>query len=805
MEKNNDANLSAKSKAKQRNIVLCLLLMVHLVNAQSSFLDSLQASFIRYKNEAPEEKVFVHTDKSFYLTGETMWFKAYIVNASTNRPSAISKVVYVELLDGKAKPVLQAMIENRQSADGSFVLPASLNSGTYTLRAYTAWMKNFDDAFFFQTPIQIVNTTRRPDWASLEAKEEYAVQFFPEGGNMVEGLQIKVGFQLVNQYGQGVSGDGFVIKNGKDTVVHFRPLKFGIGNFLFTPENGANYKALVRLPNGQTLSASLPAVYKEGYVLQVEDATKEQVKITVATGKNFLGSPVYLLTHAGAEIKFAATKFITSGKVEWVIDKARLADGINVITLFDAARKPVCERLFFKKPSAKLAIELNTDQREYTRRSAVRLNISAQDQSGKVPPANLSVSVFLLDSLQGLTQPAIESYLWLSAEVKGTIENLAYYFTNDDEETKQALDNLLLTQGWRRFAWHDVVANKQPSFSFLPEYEGTIIKGKVINKASGAAVPNVLCFLSVPGEKFFTANAVSDQTGEVRFPTKDIYGPVELAVQADGADSTLRVDLQSSFFESPPFAKALPFKLLKEWSEQLAQRHLNAQATISFATPAALRYSLPPQTDTLPFYGRSDKRYVLDEFTRFPSMEEVMREITAEVYVNKRRDSFRYSVLNLPYKVHFDETPLVLFDGVPVFNANKIIAYDPLKVKRIDVVARKYFWGNTVNSGIVSYATYEGNLAGFELDPGVLLTEYNGLQVKREFYSPVYKTTEQVRSREPDRRNVLFWAPAIRTTSSGKGEIEFYTSDVRGKYAVSVQGISDDGLPGSRILTFDVK
>ncbi|MGB8190716.1 MAG: hypothetical protein WCF67_02300, partial [Chitinophagaceae bacterium] len=209
--------------------------------------------------------------------------------------------------------------------------------------------------------------------------------------------------------------------------------------------------------------------------------------------------------------------------------------------------------------------------------------------------------------------------------------------------------------------------------------------------------------------------------------------------------------------------------------------------------------------DTSVFFGKPDIRYYLDDFTRFPTMEEVMREFVDAVRIKKERDGFKYEVMNMPAKLFFNADPLVLLDGVPLFDAGKIVAFDPLKIKKIDVIQRKYFWGNLVNNGIVSYTTYEGDLAGFELDPAAVIMEFQGLQLKREFYQPDYSTSDKKNSRVPDARNVLLWQPGLMADAKGKSAISFYTSDVPGNYIVVVQGISNDGVPGSKMMMMSVR
>jgi hypothetical protein len=315
----------------------------------------------------------------------------------------------------------------------------------------------------------------------------------------------------------------------------------------------------------------------------------------------------------------------------------------------------------------------------------------------------------------------------------------------------------------------------------------------------------VLCYLSVPGEHFFITNAISNEKGELNFIVRNVYGPAELIAQANHADSTIQIELLNAYSEKKPVNSLPEFLLRENWKDQLNDRHFNVQISHYFSPDSLQQLYLPSSIDTIAFYGKPDMSYPLDEYTRFPTMEEVMREVIAEVRVQKKGDQFEYRVLNTPFHSHFDSDPLLLFDGVPVFNTSKILKFDPLKVKRIDVMARRYFWGNLINNGIVSYSTYNGDLAGFELDPGVLVMDYNGLQVKREFYAPAYPTQEQSLNREPDRRTVLSWMPSVLTDSLGKRQLSFYTSDVPGHYAVKVQGINKQGGSGSKLILIEVK
>ena len=182
-----------------------------------------------------------------------------------------------------------------------------------------------------------------------------------------------------------------------------------------------------------------------------------------------------------------------------------------------------------------------------------------------------------------------------------------------------------------------------------------------------------------------------------------------------------------------------------------------------------------------------------------------MREYIADVRVRKTNNNiFSLHINDRDYNNLFETEPLVLMDGVPVFNVNKIMEFDPLKIKKIEVVARKFYQNSQLYDGIIQYHSYQGDLAGYQLDAHALVVEYPGLQLQREFYSPVYETAAQLKSRLPDFRNVLYWSPDIHTDEQGKKQCSFYTGDIPGKYLVVIQGMGARGRAGSSMAVFTV-
>jgi len=186
-------------------------------------------------------------------------------------------------------------------------------------------------------------------------------------------------------------------------------------------------------------------------------------------------------------------------------------------------------------------------------------------------------------------------------------------------------------------------------------------------------------------------------------------------------------------------------------------------------------------------------------------MEEILREYVPGVFVRKRKDGFHFMLLDNVNKRMFDEDPWILLDGLPIFDADIIMSYDPLKVKKLEVMTRRYYMGVISMPGIVSFTTYGGDLEGFQLDPRSVSLDYEGLQLQREFYSPKYETPKQRETRLPDQRNVLCWEPVVTTDSNGKQQVEFYTSDLVGDYTVLIEGLSKDGSAGSGSSKFSVR
>ena len=783
-------------------LLICMA-FAHNAAAQND-LNVLSTAFKNYHERSIKEKLFVHTDKNFYITGEIIWLKIYTADAAFHKPLDLSKVAYAEILDTANRPVLQAKIALDSCAGkGSLYIPQTLASGNYKLRAYTNWMKNFDAAYFFEKNITIINLQKNVTAIIKDSTEKFDIRFFPEGGDLINGLQSKVAFKAFTRNGKSYDFRGYLM-DGTDTLLQFTPAHGGMGNFSFTPSYHHTYKAFIQPVTGKAFTTELPLVYEKGYVMRVTQTGADKIEVLVETN-TANSSEVYLLAHSRESVKVAGSAPLQNGKAVFSFNRSLLAEGVSHFTVFNMQKKPVCERLYFKIPVQTMALSVNADQQVYNSRSRVNLDLSYADAVSINNSANFSMSVYRLDSLQKVDDNTIEAYMLLSSDLPGSVEDPNYYFSANDKEANAAADNLMLTNGWRRFKWNEVLNNQPPVFEFVPEYNGHIVTGKVVNIKTGEPQSNIETFLSVPGSLTGFNPSISNAKGIVKFEMKKFFGGFSIVAQPNTMiDSLSRVEIND------PFSKNFSGRLLPvfqkpiSYPNTLLDQSISMQVQNIYAGNKLKQFSFP-DIDTSAFYVTPDFKYNLDDYTRFTSLEEVLREYVALVNVTRRNGRVYFPVVNQPANQFFYADPLVLLDGVPVFNFNKFLQFDPLKLKSLEVVTKRYLLGNSIFEGILNWKTYNADLANYEFDPNVLVLDYEGLQMAREFYAPVYDNEASLSSHLPDFRNVLQWSPDIKVKNKEKKALSFYTSDLPGKYAVVIQGITSNGVCGSKVITFDVK
>ncbi len=353
-------------------------------------------------------------------------------------------------------------------------------------------------------------------------------------------------------------------------------------------------------------------------------------------------------------------------------------------------------------------------------------------------------------------------------------------------------------------AGRNIFSNETAPTKYIPEYRSLLITGKVTNRTTGVPGHGIITYLSVPGKhiRMYASRASSD--GTVIFEASNFYNKNEIVVQTDyTTDSAYTVTIDNPYaeeyadFEIPVFdLDESMAQFITNKSQQMQVQNANMKLSPAFI--------MVPRTDSVSFYHEPDFRYYLDDFTRFVVMEEVMREYVAGVNVRKNRNGFYFMVVDTERNILLEPNPLMLLDGVPIFDADEIIALDPLKIEKIETVKTRFGKGVLDCQGIVTYTSYTGDMAGHPLQKYALVMQYDGLQQEKIYHFPTYVNAYERKNTTPDFRNTLYWKPQYAEDNSEKGNILFYCGDDADEYEVRINVISPDGIPVSSRATFKV-
>ena len=306
--------------------------------------------------------------------------------------------------------------------------------------------------------------------------------------------------------------------------------------------------------------------------------------------------------------------------------------------------------------------------------------------------ANLSMSVYKIDSLDNPGSTGLFSYIWLNSDLG--MDAARDYFSGEVADSPEEMDNLMLTQGWRRFQWKEVF-REPPKVTHLPEIRGHIVTARVLQEDEGQ--PRIFTSLGSPGKVIRAYGAWTDGDGQARFEIKDFYGAKRIILQTR-SDSTQQYEIRvinpfSDMVHKDAFDHWIP---LRKHEKALLSRSIAMQVQDIYYYDTYGERTLAPWVDSTAFYGRPDATFYLDDYTRFPVMEEVMREYVPGVFVRKRKDGFHFVVIDLENGGVLSGDPMILLDGVPVADTDDIMAIDPLRIRKLEVVNRQYYLGQAV-------------------------------------------------------------------------------------------------------------
>ncbi|WP_170170366.1 MG2 domain-containing protein [Hymenobacter perfusus] len=773
----------------------------------------MQGLQLFYARTLPE-KVYIQFDKPFYATGETVWFKAYAVMADSHRADTLSKVLYVDMVSEKKQIVFRRTLRLQNGlATGDFALPDTLQPGHYLVRAYTNWMRNAGEDFFYSHQLAIWGAAApssdegpatRPQKSKGSSKAVAAdvdVQFFPEGGNLVDELESEVGFKVVDETGRGVSSQGKVMTADGTVVTTFTSRHAGMGSFRLIPQSGQRYEAEVTLPDGRRATYPLPRSQPSGWLLRVTETQEYYMAIIRrrASAAEPSQSTAVLLAHVRGAVVYTGQTPVNGNEAFITrIPKSKFPAGIAHFTLFDARNEPQCERLVFTPETEPVRVRIATDKQAYGPREPVKLRIETSGAGGQPVSANVSVAVAALQGQPG-EGATITSHLLLTSDLGGYVEDAAYYLQDQQPATRQALNDLLLTQGWRRFVWKKQLAGTLPPAEFALE-QGLTLGGQVLTAARKPAPATRLTYLQAqPDKAFYTAE--TDKEGLFLFEGLKGTDTAKIALQARTPENKRNLFIRLT---PPPTTAgvilaplpAMPSATVSDYirlsqRQQVAesQLHPNAVKTIALGNirvKAKKSGSTPSPLNSLP---RPYSLANVKEF-RVADMPESNRALlTVEEFLQGR-------VILRPNQA----PPLYLLDGIPTSGANKTSMSE---VESIDVLSGNNvaIFGSIGAGGVISIFSrnalthrYSESYKTKEGDKGMLTISFPGYYKGREFYTPRFADAKTKNQPDP-RHTTLSWNPTVQTDATGQATLSFYTSDAPGEYRVTVEGMTAGGQP----------
>jgi len=764
-------------------------------------------------------------DKPYYAAGDDVWFKAYVVEGSSHQFSTLSGIVNVELIDAhdsvKQSVKLPLILG---TAHGDFALPDTLHAGNYRIRAYTNYMRNAGSDYFFNQPVTIINTINprkgNDKTASNITGSKIDVQFFPESGYLVNGIPTKVAFKAISPNGLGTEIKGTVTDSKGRQVAQFMSTHLGMGTFEITPVAGETYSAKITDADGSE-SILLPKANNDGYVLTINDNDSRNIGIKISESqsslKNNPNRQVTLVAQSGGKIYYTLKNKSGNAVFNATIPKNALPGGIVQFTLFSASGEPLNERLVFIQNTHQLNLAVTSDQKIYEPRQKVKLMLDAQNYLNK--PATGSFSVSVTDETKvPVDQDAennIMAHLLLTSDIRGYVEQPAWYFNHNDEKSHAALDALMLTQGYHRFEWKQILNNNFKEQQYRVEND-LRISGTVLT-TDGKPVVNGPVNLYNLDSVMYSRNTVTDEHGRFVFKNLTFDDSVRFIVQARTAKNRKDVDIKMDKILPPGtsgdkihpgfdvqvnsgltvYAENSKLFYNAQRNAGLGNHVITLQEVIIREKKELLKYS-----SNLNGPGNADQIIRGSELAMLgcPNIADCLQGRLVGVNFS---NGIAYSTR--------DQRPMQLVvDGVYVEGSylNKVNYFDIQGIEVLRNIGLTAIYGGRGGSGLLLITTKHGGENDDIPEPiyGRGITTYypKGFYIAREFYSPRYdnpKTNKQL----ADLRTTVYWQPNLLTGNDGKAAFEYFNAGSKGTYRVVIEGISGDGSIGRQVYRYRVE
>lgn len=896
------------------------LICIAQFNAFAQDADSIALAKIisktkKLSEEQPVEKVYLHFDKPYYAVADTMWFKAY-VTIEQNIPTPLSKIVYVDVYTSTDSLVQTLKLPLKNSVAYGHI-PLNMQNykqGNYYVRAYTLWMLNFSDAYFFNksivlgeaidkqlitnitlnneqtdkgvkttAKIQFRDLTKKPlanktvNWRVLSNYDEYTrgrgttdqngvlsvtfsskpgapitkgdiltdiniadkevasasfklkqtlnevdFQLFPEGGELIAGIPNQLAFKALKTSGLGIDAKGTIIDDQNNEVTAFTSSNAGMGSFFLTPEAGKTYKAKVTFNDGSTKVANLPVAAAAGITLQVVNSTDEFINLKILANTPFYEAnrdKSFFIVGLNTNVVYYAAKASLKNQIIITkIPKKNFPSGIAQITLFNANSEPISERLVFVLNKETMALTVKTDLPTYKPRQKVKMSVDAKS-AGLPIVGDFSVSVIDEQKVPNdeNTETTILSSLLLTSDLRGYIEKPNYYFNKTDEKKISDLDKLMLTQGYRRFSFKEILQDKYPTVTYLPE-QGINISGTLRDR-TGMPIKKGSIRMMVTG-KPISAQLLTTNMGVFNFQNLSFPDSSQVVISAKYNPNAANLMIMLDGTPSPAAAKNVNAAdevtnidtVLSAYlnNSQKQYRYLRTLKTVEIKGAAIKK---PSHADHSTLSGLSPVPDHLLTADRFNAGCNFLLEC-----LKSQATGLTFDVENFYVTRDFNQgnkTPVQVFiNGTPV-DARDINNVSAAELESVEIFLRDDL--GTVDraygtKGVLVINTKKAPVGQkiskqelMDMIPKTNVITYSpmGYSKERDFYSPKYLPNAAITSN--DLRTTIYWNPKVITDEKGASTFEFFNADGRGSYKAIIEGFDKNGNIGRAVYRYTVK
>jgi len=770
------------------------------------------------------EKIYLHTDNSRYFIGDDLYYKAYNVRASNNLLFDNSNILYVELISPDSKIIARNKTNLEMGlGNGDFKLTDSLGvkPGVYQLRAYTNWNRNFGEDFVFKKNIEIIdvfeshsktnktqNSVADIKIVEISKQNNFKVEFFPEGGSLLQSVPCIVGFKAVDTKGNPIDIKGEIFDSDNELVTSFSSAHDGMGKFQILPIEGKSYYAKTKFADGPELRTELPKVTKQGYLISYRILRGKNIISIITNEETLLQNPNAVLTvvcKAKGVSYFETSQTLAQTSLSFELGKDIAPEGISQITLYDTNLKPQSERLIYIEKEQDLEVQLSIDKANYQPNEKATLNVSSKSKTGLAKSASFSLSI---TDMNGVTEEkdfgsTISSYFLMESDIRGKVHNPGYYFDIANLKRLEHLENLLLTQGWRDFVWKTIPKAKD-GIQYIAE-KGFTITGRVKQLFGDKAKVNNRIGMVLMNKKHMNSfKTFTDSIGSFKFENIMFSGKTKMSLYSRNEKGKYSGEILVNPIQQPSMGIAFKKEPIN-WSENTSQIVENV-----FKKYAA--FGVKPENildevsivskkknRSVSHFGIPDASYVAGEdISLFTNIYDLIQQKVSGVVPFD--DSVRF--------LRYEAPPLFLINGIIAYKdeVDAIYLADIEKIDAIKGPQTKMYFGDEGNNGIIAIYTKPntGNKPKKEYFHSIT-QEVDGFYMARVFYSP---NPEQVSSETDNKsavRNTLYWNPYVHPDKTGSVTVNYYNTKVETKVKVALEGITATGIPVVKNTYYTIK